>query len=165
LNSYASASSLPTTRWRTATLVASTVAVLELAALLAIGTVMLGRSVAHHVREAAVTKVAGPPPVRQTAPAPAKLSRSETGVLVLNGNGVAGAAATNAARVRGLGYLVAGVGNASEPSPRTLVMYRPGFVAEARRFARDAHAKLVTPLDGMRPRDLMGAELVLVVGA
>jgi hypothetical protein len=43
-------------------------------------------------------------------------------------------------------------------------MYRHGYRAEAARLARDAHARIVTPLDGMRPSALMGAQVVLVVG-
>lgn len=165
MDSYASAPAFDVARWRTATIVASAVAAIELVALLAIGSTLLGRSVAHHVREAAVNKVAGAPPVRQnTAPGAPKLARSDTGVLVLNGNGVAGAAATVAARVRGRGYIVSAVGNADAPSPRTIVMYRPGFRAEGLRLGRDLHAPLVTPLDGMRTRDLMGAQLVLLLG-
>ena len=43
-------------------------------------------------------------------------------------------------------------------------MYRHGYRAEAARLARDAHARIVTPLDGMRSSALMGAQVVLVVG-
>lgn len=166
MDSFASATSLRVTRWRTATIIASAVAALELCILLVIGTAVLGRTVAHNVRAAAVNKVAGTPaPQQRPGLAAPKLARSETGVFVLNGNGVAGAAATTAEHVRGLGYLVAGVGNAHGPSPHTIVMYKPGFRAEAKRLAHDTHAGIVTPLDGMRTRDLMGAQLALVIGA
>jgi hypothetical protein len=43
-------------------------------------------------------------------------------------------------------------------------MYRGKFRREALRLAHDVHAKLVTPLDGMRTSQLMGAQLVLVLG-
>jgi hypothetical protein len=43
-------------------------------------------------------------------------------------------------------------------------MYRGKFRPEALRLARDVHARLVTPLDGLRPSQLMGAQLVLVLG-
>jgi hypothetical protein len=94
------------------------------------------------------------------------LPRDETGVLVLNGSGVAGAAAGNADHLRGLGYLVSGVGNADATgTARTLVMYRGKFRAEALRLAHDVHVRMVTPLDGMKPSDLMGAQLALVLGS
>jgi hypothetical protein len=44
------------------------------------------------------------------------------------------------------------------------VMYRHGYRAEAARLARDVHSRIFTPLDGMRRRTLMGAQIVLVVG-
>lgn len=114
-----------------------------------------------------MTKVAGPAPSK---PKPTKgvrplLTRSETSVLVLNGNGIAGAAAASADRIRNKGYLVASVGNAdSRSATRTVVMYRGRHAREARRLARDFGAPIVTPLDGMKPRELMGAQLVLLLG-
>jgi hypothetical protein len=48
---------------------------------------------------------------------------------------------------------------------RSLVMYRRGFEGEGRRLARDLDIKIVGPLDGMRPRQLHGAQTVVVVGA
>jgi hypothetical protein len=158
---------LDAARWRTATLIASAVAALELAVLLAIGVTMLGKSVAHRVQDAAVAKVAGVPAVRKpTPPGTAKLTRRQTDVLVLNGSGAAGAAGTAADVLRDRGYQITSVGNARKQSVSTptLVMYRRGYRAEAARLARDVHTKLYTPLDGMRRSALMGAQLVLVVG-
>ena len=43
-------------------------------------------------------------------------------------------------------------------------MYRPGYAAEGARLGRDLHVRLVRPLDGMRPSQLMGSHLVLIVG-
>jgi hypothetical protein len=43
-------------------------------------------------------------------------------------------------------------------------MYRPGFEGEAKRLGRDLRIRHVTPLDGMRIRDLQGAHVALVVG-
>ena len=43
-------------------------------------------------------------------------------------------------------------------------MYRDGYRAEAARLAKDLHVRMFTPLDGMAPGQLMGAQLVLVVG-
>ncbi len=43
-------------------------------------------------------------------------------------------------------------------------MFQPGLRAEALRLARDLHVRVVSPLDGLRPRDLHGAKLALVLG-
>ena len=96
----------------------------------------------------------------------AKLSRSQTSVIVLNGGGRTGAAAAEAQVVRRRGYVVARVGNASHMDyTHTLVMYRPGYGSEAARLARDLHIGVVSPLDGMRVGQLAGAHLVVVLGA
>lgn len=157
---------LSVSRWRAAALGFSVLAALELVVLGAIGFKALAKNVSHDVQTAALNKVAGPPPVqRHLAAGRPTLPRGETGVLVLNGNGIAGAAAAGAERVRGRGYVVTGVGNAqTEGQTQTLVMYRGKFRPEALRLAHDVHAKLVTPLDGMRTSQLMGAQLVLVLG-
>jgi hypothetical protein len=154
-------------RWRTATILVSLLAVVELVALLAIGMTFLGKSVAHRVHAAAATQVAAPIRRHATTPKPGapKLTRGATDVLVLNGNGVAGAASAASDRLRALGYLIGGVGNAPvKGTTHTLVMFRDGYRAEAMRLAKDLGVRIVTPLDGMAPRQLMGAHLVLVVG-
>ena len=43
-------------------------------------------------------------------------------------------------------------------------MYRPGFEGEARRLARDIGVRRVSPLDGIRRRDLQGAHIALILG-
>jgi hypothetical protein len=154
-------------RWRTATIVVSALAALELAVLVAIGVTVLGKSVAHRVQGAALAKAAGVQPVTKPGP-PGKprLTRGDTDVLVLNGGGVTGAAGIAADSLRGRGYRITTVGNAKKQSSaaRTLVMYRPGYRAEAARLAKDVQTPIVAPLDGMRPAALMGAQVVLVVG-
>ena len=154
-------------RWRTATIIVSAVAALELALLLGIGVTVLGKSVAHRVQGAALAKAAGVQPVtRPGPPGKPKLTRNDTDVLVLNGGGVTGAAGIAADNLRARGYQVTSVGNARKQSSatRTLVMYKPGYRAEAARLARDMHTRIVAPLDGMRSAALMGAQVVLVVG-
>jgi hypothetical protein len=84
--------------------------------------------------------------------------------MVLNGNGQAGAAHAAAARVEAKGYLLGNVGNAPRIMPHTIVMYRPGYAGEGRRLAHDLHVRLARPLDGMRPSQLLGAHLVLILG-
>jgi hypothetical protein len=86
-------------------------------------------------------------------------------VLVLNGNGRTGAAASSAARVHGRGYRIAGVANAPRRVTRSMVMYRPGFAGEGRRLGRDLGVKLVGPLDGLRKSDLHGAQVVFILGS
>jgi hypothetical protein len=84
--------------------------------------------------------------------------------MVLNGNGVSGAAHEAASRVREHGYSVGEVGNAARTDyMRSLVMYRPGYRGEALRLARDLRIKIVGPLDGLRVSDLMGAHVAVVV--
>jgi hypothetical protein len=155
--------------WRTATLVASTVAAVELVLILVLAAFLLGRPVADRVEKAAEQKVLAPAPAAKPAPkadpdAP-KLSRRETSVLVLNGNGAAGAAAAASAQVHGKGYTVGAVGNAERSDfTRSVVMYRKGFKPEAERLARDVGVKVVGPLDGLKASDLMGAHVAFVVG-
>ena len=154
--------------WRTATLIAGGVAAIELVLLVLAGVALFARPLSHQVKAAAVRRARAPEPPRRPAgavPRGPKLERGETSILVLNGNGITGAAATAAARVRQRGYLVAEVGDAARRDyPASLVMYRPGFRAEAVRLARDLRLRVVAPLDGMRVRDLMGAHAVLIIG-
>lgn len=156
--------------WRRATIVVSGVAAIELAILVAIGLPMLGSAVADNVRTAAEERVLAPvpkpaAPKAEEATAP-PLSRADTSVVVLNGNGRTGAAGAAADSVHELGYLVAGTGNAGRSDyARTIVMYRPGREAEAQRLAKDVGAKVVGPLDGLRLRDLMGAQVAVILGS
>jgi len=157
-----------TSPWRTATLVASAVAAAELVILVLLGFTLLAKPVSEHVRDAAEAKVFAPVTPKPRAAASAgepKLSRAETSVIVLNGSGVSGAAAANALRVRELGYTIGTVGNAPRSDlTRTLVMFRPGYRAEAARLAADLKLKIVGPLDGLRASDLLGAHVALIVG-
>ena len=151
--------------WRRATIAVSAVAALELMVLAAIAIVLLGNPITRHFRESAAAAAA--PPKRTAAATPAKkptLPRGETSVMVLNGNGQAGAAHSAADRVQARGYLLGNVGNAPSITAHTLVMFRPGYEAEGRRLARDLHVRIVRPLDGMRPTQLLGAHLVLILG-
>jgi hypothetical protein len=152
--------------WRKATIAVTVFAALELVALAGLGMALIGNPLSRHLKAEAAA--AAEPRVR-TGPAalPTKttLSRAQTSVIVLNGNGRAGAASDEADRLTARGYLIASTGNAPERSPRTMVMYRRGYAAEGKRLAHDLHLRFVTPLDGMRTSQLMGAHLVLIVGA
>ena len=154
----------PDFRWRTAAIVAAGVAALELVGLIVVGTVALGHTVTRHGARAAVASHQPPAvskPVRHAA-----IPRTKTRIVVLNGNGQAGAAGAEADAVRARGYKISAVGNAPRPSQGpTLVMYRPGFAAEAHRLARDTGIGLVSALDGLKPSSLRRAQLVIVLGA
>jgi LytR cell envelope-related transcriptional attenuator len=134
-------------------------------ALIVTATFLLGHSVTSHGRAAAV-RAASTKPTTKTPAARATLPRTRTRVIVLNGNGQAGAAASEAAAIRSRGYRISAVGNAPQSTQGpTLVMYRPGFAAEGRRLARDAGISIVTALNGLRPSSLQRAQLVIVLGA
>ena len=157
--------------WRTAAYIAVAVAVVELLLLLLIGGGKLVGWASNRVELAAQehvlapVKQAKPATTRKHAAAPvAKRPRSKTVVRVLNGNGRTGAAASAAARVHSRGYRIGDVTNAPELVPRSIVMYKPGFAGEGRRLGRDLGVKLVTPLDGMRARDLGRAQVVFILG-
>ena len=88
--------SLPEIRtpWRTATLVASAFAALELVALVVLCAVLLAKPVSQHVQQAAEKKLFAPAKAKPRVATPIgkpKLTRAETSVIVLNGNGRSGA--------------------------------------------------------------------------
>jgi len=154
--------------WRTATLVISAIAAVELAVIVAAGVVVFGRAVAKRVEKAAVHQVLAPAKTTATpvnAPAgKAAQPRSHTVVTVMNGGSISGAAAGRAQVLRGLGYTIGPVGNAPHPVARTVIQYRPGFRAEAARLAADLHVKAISPLDGLKTSDLLGAQIALILG-
>jgi LytR cell envelope-related transcriptional attenuator len=154
--------------WRTRAIAAAAIAALELVVLLVLVLALVSKPISRHVEKQAEAKALAPIAPKRAQPRPERptLTRGETSVLVLNGNGRTGAAGAEAAKVRGLGYVVGGVGNAPNVGyTRSLVMYRKGYRAEAARLAHDARIAIVTPLDGMRASQLMGAHIALVVGA
>jgi hypothetical protein len=149
--------------WRTIAVVAAGIATLELLGLVIVGVALIARPVMHRAQ----AEASAAPVKQQQAKTPnrALLPRGSTSVTVLNGSGLAGAAAAQASRVRARGYVVGEVGNAPRTGyGRSVVMYRIGRRPEALRLARDLRIRLVSPLDGLRPRDLLGAQLALVVG-
>jgi hypothetical protein len=155
----------PVDTWRRAALVMTTVAAAELLILIVGGALLVAKPFAHHTAKASI----GSRVRAATHSAPAKraiLPRARTRVLVLNGNGQTGAAATEADAIKARGYRISGVGNAPQPtSGPSLVMYRPGYAAEAKRLARDAGIGIVTALDGLKPGTLQRAQVVLVTGS
>jgi hypothetical protein len=150
--------------WRTIAVVAAALAVLELLGLVVVGIALVAKPMAHRaIAEAAKAPAAVTKP--KPEPMLPLLPRHRVSVTILNGNGVSGAAATEASRVRARGYIVGQVGNAPRGSyGHSVVMYRAGRVREARRLARDLGIAIVSPLDGLRKGDLHGAKLAVVVG-
>ena len=165
---YPAPSPQAATPWRRATLIASALAAVELAVIVVAGVAIFGKTVAKHVEKAAVAHVYAPAKTTATllnAPAGApRLPRSQTVVTVLNGGAISGAAAVKAQAVRGLGYIVGQVGNSPHPATRTVVEYRPGYRGEAARLAHDLHLRAVSPLDGLKKSDLLGAQVALILG-
>jgi hypothetical protein len=155
--------------WRTAATLAAAVAVVELVLLVVVGGALLAKPATAAHRTAA--KPAAEPVAKHLPPATvstasAELPRRKVEVVVLNGNGQPGAAAAAASRVQRKGYRIGLVANAPSHSYATsLVMYRRGFEGEARRLARDLGVRVVSPLDGVRPKQLHGAHAVLILGA
>ena len=161
--------------WQRATVLLALVAAFELVLLIVAGGALLVKPGAVHHKAARNEHVAAPAtkahvaakPARREAPAPpsADLPRRKVELVVLNGNGHQGAAASAAARVKDRGYRVGLVANAPHHDyPQSIVMYRRGFEGEGRRLARDLGVHVVGPLDGMRPAQLHGAQAVLILG-
>ena len=151
--------------WRTIAVVAAGIATLELIGLMIVAIALLAKPVLRHTQSEA--RAASKPALKK--PAKPKvgplLPRRLVSVTVLNGNGISGAAATEASRVRVRGYKIGQVGNAPRGGyGQSVVMYRAGRRGEGLRLARDLQIRLVSPLDGLRPRDLKGAKLAVVVG-
>jgi len=170
--------SAPST-WRAAAILAAGVAALELVVIIVVvlaafakplsndsdivAAVTPGKKVA---KIEASTPAAGQVKKQKPARAPvAKLARNETSIIVLNGNGIQGAADEAAGVVQSLHYLIAGTANAPRSDfARSLVMYRPGYKGEAMRLAKDVRVRRVVPLDGMRAAELQGAHIALILG-
>jgi hypothetical protein len=144
--------------WRTATIVAGGVAIIEAALVIALVITLLSSA-----NDGAAAPARARPAVKPHAPT--VLPRTKTRVLILNGNGRTGAAAAEADVVRSLRYKVAGIGNAGRSDyGHSAVLYVAGREKEARRLARDLGIKLVGPLDGLRRQKLHGAAVAIILG-
>ncbi|HZS24143.1 MAG TPA: LytR C-terminal domain-containing protein [Gaiellaceae bacterium] len=154
--------------WRRATLVVGAIAAVELLVLLGIAIVRLApaRAGAHPAAAApGVTVERHAAPKAPPVPTHPLRARSAVHVLVLNGNGEQGAASDEASRLQVSGYRISGARNAARHDyARSMVLYVPGWVKEARRLGRDAGIRVVAPVDGLRPSMLKGSQLVVVLG-
>ena len=147
-------------QWRTATLVVAGIAAFQLLLLVIVFGGQLSKTSSADAKSAAPKKHS----VGRAEPKRPTLTRAQTRILVLNGNGITGAAAAEADRVRARGYKVSDTGNAAGAFGQSVVLYRPGKLPEAKRLAADEGIPLVGPLDGITPRQLHGAHLVVVLG-
>ena len=106
-----------------------------------------------------------PRPTRRKPRAVPLLPRARTPVLVLNGNGISGAAASAAQIVRSHGYPVTATADAPQTDyPRNIVMYKPGFAREAERLGLDLKIPTLSALDPFTVPGGTGARLVIIVG-
>jgi LytR cell envelope-related transcriptional attenuator len=168
----------PIQPWRAAAMVATAIAAVELFILLLVGFVFGAKAFSDRTKTATVAAIQREVPSAATTSAKkdkagaktkskpsGPLPRGRTSVVVLNGNGIPGAAATSADRAHSLHYVITATGNAPRTDfQRSLVMFRPGFKAAAIRLAKDMSIKRVTPLDGVTKGDLQGAQLALIIG-
>ena len=146
-------------RWRTAAIVVSGIVAFLVLVLIVFGGVLSKSSSA--VAKSGAPKTHG---VGRAEPKRPTIARKQTRVLVLNGNGITGAAAAESDSLRERGYRISGTGNAAQSYGQSVVLYRPGRLPEAKRLAADEGIPLVGPLDGITLRELHGAHLVIVLG-
>ena len=153
--------------WRTATLVAGGVAALELVLLLIIGIAMLSKPLAAHAKQSAEMRALGIDNVPPARPEPksATLTRGKTSVARPERERDRRSCrrrsvAASRARLPDPGNRERRLGATAEPSSCT-----------ARAASRRASASPPTsasassgPLDGIVPRQLHGAQLVVVLG-
>ncbi len=160
----------PSFPWRGATLVVGAIAAVELAVLIGIGAVHFAPKHAPVAATAATAKPQHARPVVHVPkvalpPAHPLRARASVHVLVLNGNSVQGAASREAALLQSAGYRVVGAENAQRHDyARSMVLYVPGWIKEARRLAHDTGIRLVAPVDGLRPAALKGSKTVVILG-
>jgi len=152
--------------WRTAAVYATLVAAVELVVILVTATIWLAKPLfASSPAKVHPSALILHHPIRTQAGL-IKLSRAQTAVLVLNGGGPSGAAASTADTVRARGYTVSSFGNAPTTTYRSsVVMFRRGYRPEAVRLARDLRIPRVAPLSGITTMQLLGAQLALVIGS
>jgi hypothetical protein len=146
--------------WRAAAFAAGAVALAELTALLALAGAHL-----FHVHHAAAPPSSATTPARPVTKTVFLRPRSRVSVLVLNGNGVSGAAGAEAAQVLASGYRHAVPADASSTYAQSVVLFRSGWQREAQRLARDVGIRTATPLDVRLPGSDRSYQVVLILGA
>jgi hypothetical protein len=168
--SFATSIELPAQSWRKLSMTLGAIAVAEALVIVVAAIVLVAKPFAHHLRDAALKQSSPSFDKTKTGPdspaGKAKLTRRQTVVMVLNGNGRSGAAGATAGRLRHIGYRIGTVGNARRTDyPKSLIMYKGGYRPEAIRLAHEMRVKIVGPLDGIRPKAMGRADVAYVVGA
>jgi hypothetical protein len=124
--------------------------------------------VVKHVRgdtSTPVTPAATTPAHRKHKPAKPIPPNAQIPIMVLNSNGIHGAAHRLAAQVQSFGYPITYVGNAQRRGLPTIVQYAKGYGPAARKLARRlGNVQFVTPLDGITPGQAGRAKLVIILG-
>lgn len=149
--------------WRAAAVAACVVALIELTALIALAGVRIFD--VHH------TAAISPPATRLSGSTASRTvvqplrARSRVSVLVLNGNGVSGAAGTEATQLLSRGYRHAVPADAATTYAQSVVLFRPGWQREGQRLAQDVGIRSAAPLDVRLPRSDRGYQVVLILGA
>jgi hypothetical protein len=157
--------------WRTATVVVGAIAALELVALIGIGATHVAASLRKHATAAPAHAAKAAPQVHRHVlrvliqpPQPLR-ARAGLSILVLNGNGINGAAGAEAVSLQTLGYGASRSADAPRHDyARSMVLYLPGYAQEARRLGHDAGVRLIAPVDGVGKAQLKGSQLVVVLG-
>ena len=152
--------------WRTIAVVAGGIAALELLGLVIVAAALLAKPVAHHIKAAAVERdrravgTEAKEVSRGAAPAPQRRLRDSAERERRHGRSLGHRFARSAR-----GYKIRFVGNAPRGSyGRSVVIYRGARRAEAYRLSRDLGIRLISPLDGLRPKSFAGAQLAVVIG-
>jgi LytR cell envelope-related transcriptional attenuator len=142
--------------WRLVALVLSALALVILAALV----------LSHGHAQPRPVAATGPAPKKHPAKPQAPLRpRSSISVLILNGNGVSGAAGNEATSIIAWGYRHAIPTDApSSGYPRSLVLYRLGWQREAERLAREVRIPTVATLDGRLAPEYAHVPLLVILG-
>ena len=143
--------------WRTAALAAGAIALLAL--------VGLRLFAGHHAAAARPNQTRPEPGTSRVPKGPPLRPRSHVSVLVLNGNGVAHAAGTEATALLAHGYRHAYPVDGSQRYATSLVLFRRGWAGEARRLAHDVGMSSAAPLDGRLSPGYGAYRLVLILGA
>lgn len=143
--------------WRLAVLVASALALVILAGLV----------LTHRSGQTRLTPGSSRGAKEQPATPPVPLRpRASISVAVLNGNGISGAAGSEATSILARGYRHAIPGDAqSLDYARSLILYRPGWQREAERLARDVRIPTVATLDGRVAPEYAHVPLFVILGA
>ena len=137
-----------------------------LAGLLLAVVLLVAGGLALALREHTVRPVARQGRIGQATPPTPLRPRSSTSVLVLNGNGVQGAAGTTATKLLNAGYRHAIPTDAPNSAyARSLVLFRPGWQREAERLGKDVRIATVAPLDGSLAPAYAHVPLVVILGA